>query len=72
MAGFVCIMNWLVLRRNLKVVEKMATYGLNQKEPSEGRSNKQIGQPAKQQNTIPAKSLAQKCHPSARKHLGNE
>ena len=40
MAGFVCIMAWLVLPRNLKFVEKMATYGLNQKQPSEGRSNK--------------------------------
>ena len=72
MAGFVCIMDWLVLRRNLKVVEKMATYGLNQKQLSEGKSNEQISQPAKQQNTIPAKSLAQKCPPSAPKHLGNE
>lgn len=50
----------------------MAAYGLNQKQPSEGRSNKQISQPAKQQNIIPAKSLAQKCPPSAPKHLGNE
>lgn len=61
-----------VLRRTLKVVEKMSAYGLNQKQPSEGRSNKKISQPAKQQNIIPAKSLAQKCPPSAPKHLGNE
>lgn len=50
----------------------MATYGLNQKQPSEGRSNKETSQPAKQQNTIPAASLAQRCPPSAQKHLGNE
>lgn len=50
----------------------MAAYGLNQKQPSEGRSNKQISQPTKQLNIIPAKSLAQKCPPSAPKHLGNE
>lgn len=72
MAGFDCIKKWLVLKRNLNVIEKMATYGLNQKQPSEGRSNTQISQPAKQQNAIPAKSLAKKCPPSALKHLGNE
>lgn len=54
------------------MLKKMAAYGLNQKQSSEGRSNKQISQPAKQQNIIPAKSLAQKCPPSAPKHLGNE
>lgn len=72
MAGFVCVRKCLVLKRNLNVIEKMATYGLNQKQLFEGRSNMQIRQPAKQQNAIPAKSLAKKCPPSALKHLGNE
>lgn len=50
----------------------MAAYGLNQKHPSERRNNKQTSQPTKQQNTVPAKSLAQKYPPGAPKHLGNE
>lgn len=50
----------------------MATYGLNQKQPYERRNNKQISQPTKQRNTVPAKSLAQKYPPSAPKHLGND
>lgn len=60
-----CLHYGVVLRRNLKVVLKMGTYGLNQKQPSEERSNKETSQPAKQQNTIPAKPLAQRCPPSA-------
>lgn len=65
-------MESLVLRRSLKVDEKNSTYGLNQKQSSEGRSNKKISQTAKQQNKIPAKSLAQKCPHNAPKHLGNK